>query len=45
MRMLASAVRPATVQVAWPQSLYVFSDVCVSLMYHVIYLMIGESSY
>lgn len=28
MRMLASAVRPATVQVAWLQSLYVFSDVC-----------------
>lgn len=27
MRMLASAVRPATVQVAWEQSLYVFSDV------------------
>ncbi len=28
MRMLASAVSPATVQVAWLQSLYVFSDVC-----------------
>ena len=34
MRMLASAVRPATVQVAWPQSLYVFSDVCVSEVYY-----------
>ncbi len=28
-RMFASAVRPATEQVAWAQSLYVFSDVCV----------------
>ena len=32
MRMLASAVSPATVQVAWPQSLYVFSDVCIIIM-------------